>query len=269
MSDFVTSFIPGTDSLPSVSDVLGNLIGSDPVSVAKNVGSVASTVGGLTGSTSGSGTPTANSGSANTTSGTSGTGSSAFQFAPLKANVVSGNSSGINLGDTEASVPMINSPTTAFQPNPDAQVTLATGGSVDFTPHVVQGNPNFNLGTISPRFHDMTDLIPNFAEGGSADGGPENVPRFFSEGGLQNTYVKGDGDGTSDSVPAMLANGEFVIPADVVSALGNGSNDSGSKVLDSFLQTVRDHKQQHDPKELPPDSKGPLGYLHIAELRIK
>jgi hypothetical protein len=73
--------------------------------------------------------------------------------------------------------------------------------------------------------------------------------------------VQGDGDGTSDDVPAMLANGEFVIPADVVSSLGNGSNDSGAKVLDHFLETIRSHKQAHDPKHLPPDSKGALAYL--------
>ena len=86
---------------------------------------------------------------------------------------------------------------------------------------------------------------------------------------LKNTYVKGDGDGTSDSVPAMLANGEFVIPADVVSALGNGSNDSGSKVLDEFLTTIRSHKQKHAPNKLPPDSKGALSYLSEAKNKVK
>jgi hypothetical protein len=67
----------------------------------------------------------------------------------------------------------------------------------------------------------------------------------------------------------MLANGEFVIPADVVSSLGNGSNDSGSKVLDSFLETIRSHKQKHDAKHLPPDSKGPLAYLLEAHKKVK
>jgi len=97
----------------------------------------------------------------------------------------------------------------------------------------------------------------HFAEGG-------HTPEFFSEGGIKHRYVQGEGDGTSDSVPAMLANGEFVIPADIVSALGNGSNNSGASVLDQFLETIRTHKQEHDPKELPPDSKGPLEYLNIS-----
>jgi hypothetical protein len=110
--------------------------------------------------------------------------------------------------------------------------------------------------------------VLNKAAGGAIPAG--HNPQFFSEGGLgslDNKYVKGDGDGTSDSVPAMLANGEFVIPADVVSALGNGSNDAGASVLDQFLNTIRTHKQKHNAKNLPPDSKGPLAYLLEAKKR--
>ena len=97
-------------------------------------------------------------------------------------------------------------------------------------------------------------------------------PQFFSEGGLNsinNRYVTGQGDGTSDSIPAMLANGEFVIPADVVASLGNGSNDSGAKVLDEFLKTIREHKRKADARHLPPDSKGALGYLLQAKQKAR
>jgi hypothetical protein len=99
----------------------------------------------------------------------------------------------------------------------------------------------------------------------------EHKPRFYSEGGasMAHRYVKGDGDGTSDSVPAMLANGEFVIPADVVSNLGNGSNDSGAKILDEFLRVIREHKRKADAKHLPPDSKGPLSYLTDAKRKAR
>lgn len=109
-------------------------------------------------------------------------------------------------------------------------------------------------------------LTPQYAEGGLADHNPE----FYSEGGtsIANRYVKGDGDGTSDSVPAMLASGEFVIPADVVSGLGNGDNDAGAKVLDQFMQVIRQHKRSADPSELPPDSAGPLSYLSEAQKKV-
>jgi hypothetical protein len=110
--------------------------------------------------------------------------------------------------------------------------------------------------------------VPGKAEGGSI---PGHNPEFYSEGGLssmENRYVEGEGDGTSDEVPAMLANGEFVIPADVVSKLGNGSNEAGAGVLDQFLVEIRKHAHSNGEK-LPPDSKGPLGYLLDAKRKVK
>lgn len=155
------------------------------------------------------------------------------------------------------------------------KVTDALDGFIDKTtedvfryirPGIMRGNTNYNLPGYP--FGELYRL--GLAEGGSTT--MEHKPEFFSEGGLNslgNTYVSGKGDGTSDSIPAMLANGEFVIPADVVSSLGNGSNDSGAKILDEFLKTIRAHKRKADPKKLPPDSKGPLGYLLEAKKRAK
>ena len=46
--------------------------------------------------------------------------------------------------------------------------------------------------------------------------------------------------GTIDGVrPARLADGEFVVPADVVSHLGNGSTDAGAKHLYSMMDRIR------------------------------
>ena len=125
--------------------------------------------------------------------------------------------------------------------------------------------------TKSQISYILTGLPPvqGHAEGGEIDGEEEeHNATFFSPGGLANTYVQGDGDGTSDSVKAMLANGEFVIPADVVSDLGNGSNEAGASVLDQFLKSIRAHKQSNGVK-LPPDSKGPLAYLTDATRKVK
>jgi len=163
--------------------------------------------------------------------------------------------------------------------------TTAPTDSGFLTPTFSKGNTDFTLSDNSvnaPATQPYTAPIsqglmapvaaPQLATGGLVDVDgqeQEHVPEFYSEGGLQHRYVQGDGDGTSDDVPAMLANGEFVIPADVVSSLGNGSNDSGSKVLDNFLETIREHKQKHDAKHLPPDSKGPLAYLLEAHKKVK
>jgi large subunit ribosomal protein L22 len=59
--------------------------------------------------------------------------------------------------------------------------------------------------------------------------------------------LKGPGDGMSDNIPATiagkqparLADGEFVVPADVVSHLGNGSTDAGAKQLYAMMNRVR------------------------------
>ena len=66
----------------------------------------------------------------------------------------------------------------------------------------------------------------------------------YSDGGRM---LKGPGDGMSDSIPATinnkqparLANEEFVIPADVVSHLGNGSSDAGAKQLYKMMDKIR------------------------------
>jgi hypothetical protein len=79
--------------------------------------------------------------------------------------------------------------------------------------------------------------------------GPANEPRT----------INGAGDGMSDSVPATiegvqearLADGEFVIPADVVADLGNGSSNAGSKKLYAMMDRVR--KARHGTTRQPPE----------------
>jgi hypothetical protein len=79
--------------------------------------------------------------------------------------------------------------------------------------------------------------------------GPTGAPRD----------VTGTGDGMSDSVPASiegvqearLADGEFVIPADVVADIGNGSSDAGSKKLYDMMDRIR--KARHGTTEQPPE----------------
>jgi hypothetical protein len=79
----------------------------------------------------------------------------------------------------------------------------------------------------------------------AAQGGLMGLHTYAAGGRL----LRGPGDGMSDSIPAVikgarpqraaLADGEFVIPADVVSHLGNGSTEAGSKHLYSMMDKVR------------------------------
>jgi hypothetical protein len=68
----------------------------------------------------------------------------------------------------------------------------------------------------------------------------------------QGAAVNGPGDGQSDDIPAMLADGEYVIDAELVSMLGNGSNKAGAQYLDRFRQSVREHKRSAPLDKIPP-----------------
>ena len=84
----------------------------------------------------------------------------------------------------------------------------------------------------------------------------------------QGDAVTGPGDGQSDDIPAMLADGEFVIPADVVSALGNGSTKAGSDKLYDMMHNIRRTHRAGDHKDLPtPAKKSPLDYIKTKSRR--
>ena len=95
------------------------------------------------------------------------------------------------------------------------------------------------LPQITPTSSAQGGLLSSYAGGGgiSSLGG-------YSDGGRM---LKGPGDGMSDSIPATiadkrparLADNEFVVPADVVSHLGNGSSDAGAKKLYAMMDKVR------------------------------
>lgn len=78
--------------------------------------------------------------------------------------------------------------------------------------------------------------MPQFAQGGLA-----SLPQ------TRGYYLGGATDGMADEIPATIENtepaalsdGEFVIPADVVSHLGNGNSDAGAKMLYSMMDRIR------------------------------
>ena len=114
--------------------------------------------------------------------------------------------------------------------------------------------PNPNPLVLPPTSATMTD--PNkfqttpvatpmpFAQGGII---PAKGIAGLSHGGNPGGYLDGPGDGMSDSIhatigdkqPAKLADGEFVMPADVVSHIGNGSSKAGAQKLYSMMDRIR------------------------------
>jgi hypothetical protein len=85
--------------------------------------------------------------------------------------------------------------------------------------------------------------------------GPMSQGIAFAKGGISHLgdysdggrLLKGPGDGVSDSIPAMIANkrparladGEFVVPARIVSELGNGSTEAGARKLYAMMARVQ------------------------------
>ena len=105
-------------------------------------------------------------------------------------------------------------------------------------------------GPLSRFSYNPDTYVPSIASGGLMDTEPA---RRFMGGGHLGSYsdggrlLKGPGDGMSDSIPgqigakqpARLADGEFVVPADVVSGIGNGSTDAGARKLYAMMDKVR------------------------------
>ena len=81
----------------------------------------------------------------------------------------------------------------------------------------------------------------------------------YAEGGFA---VKGAGDGREDKIPALLSDGEYVIDAETVALLGNGSNKAGADMLDQFRVNVRKHKGRDLARgEFSKNAKRPERYL--------
>ena len=92
-----------------------------------------------------------------------------------------------------------------------------------------------------------------------------NVP--ITQGRLnfrQGASVHGPGDGQSDDIPAMLADGEYVIDAETVAQIGNGSTKAGAQALDKFRENIRMHKRSAPVNKIPPKTKALTSYLKGA-----
>jgi hypothetical protein len=148
---------------------------------------------------------------------------------------------------------------------PTGALQKASGGVVAASNHYSYGKPVDPMEVMDVR---QPPVSPNpdtqaVRNGGSMHPkGPLGVPmkdgrHDYREGAA----VNGPGDGQSDDIPAMLADGEYVIDAELVSMLGNGSNKAGAQYLDKFRQAVREHKRSAPLDKIPPKTKSPLAYM--------
>jgi hypothetical protein len=127
-------------------------------------------------------------------------------------------------------------------------VTSSTpGGGVD--PNAGEGgvggvgNVGGNFGDTSPDSIANGGMVGRYAQGGLGSLGG------YSDGGR---LLRGPGDGVSDSIPATvggrqparLADGEFVVPARIVSELGNGSTEAGARALYKMMDRIQANRRK-------------------------
>ena len=131
----------------------------------------------------------------------------------------------------------------ASEPIEYADYSPMRGGNRKFVSEMVQEPTEYGLGQFDQNYDQFgNEYNFGFAKGGVAKRGRKRKQRLVG-----GKLVSGKGDGMSDSIranisgdqEARLTDGEFVIPADVVSHLGNGSTDAGSKRLYDMMAKVR------------------------------
>ena len=90
-------------------------------------------------------------------------------------------------------------------------------------------------------------------------------PPKLAQGGALSAvarFAQGAGSGRADTIDAKLSDGEYVIDAETVAMLGDGSNKEGAKRLDAMRGKIRSHKGKVLAKgKFSPNAKSPLSYL--------
>ena len=118
-------------------------------------------------------------------------------------------------------------------------------------------SPEIALGLFVAKYGEeaLEDLIERVSDG------EFDEPR-------EDNMIEGEGDGMDDKVPAtlegeqdvMLSDGEFVVPADVVSGIGNGSSDAGARELEDMMTRVRQLRtgKKEQPEQVPQEMMLPV-----------
>ena len=148
-------------------------------------------------------------------------------------------------------------------------VVADTSGPASGVVNLLPAIPDFTGDTLKEAASRYIDVSDNYMTPYSQNAGTGRGS--YAAGGIaklrEGKYLAGATDGMADKIPAeidqvqpaALSDGEYVIPADVVSHLGNGNSDAGAEVLDEFLTKVRKSRtgngeqgKQIDPNKLLP-----------------
>lgn len=87
----------------------------------------------------------------------------------------------------------------------------------------------------------------------------------YARGGALARYARGTGSGRADTINAKLSDGEYVIDAETVAMLGDGSGAEGARRLNQMRHQIRQHKGKALAEgKFSPDAKSPLEYMKGA-----
>lgn len=129
----------------------------------------------------------------------------------------------------------------------DPDYNMDVGGLASFSDGYAEGGETGLDALAKKRKSLKGDPYYKFAQDRRDSSMQASLDQNFAAGGLPPRFLSGGGDGMSDSIKAnidgrqeaRLADGEFVVPADVVSHLGNGSSKAGAKKLYSMMDKIR------------------------------
>ena len=136
----------------------------------------------------------------------------------------------------------------AFNPNLKTVQSMLAAAPTTEVPFKLSGLKHLKQGiSKAPR------AVSEYAQGGLptkyAKAAPKgHNPEFIT--GLTGFYAQGKGTGQSDDIPAMLHDGDYVIDADAVAALGDGSSKAGAQALSQFQSKVP-HKMSSGGQAVP------------------
>lgn len=132
------------------------------------------------------------------------------------------------------------------------------------TGYYAQGGGTGQSDDISAMLHDGDYVIDADAVSALGDGsskaGAEALAKFQAR-----FPHKDDGPSQGRPVAAKIADGEYVFPAAFVTALGEGDNKRGAKLLDAMRKELRLHKRSAPTSKIPPKAESPLDYLMMAK----
>lgn len=154
-----------------------------------------------------------------------------------------------------------------ISPTPQGDVPAYADMGQNFGSERRYFNPSYSAVTPSPVMMPTTQMPVMAAAGGTVEDMSmrnqaqmmmANGGQMYAAGGISHLgdysdggrLLRGPGDGVSDSIPATIANkrparladGEFVVPARIVSELGNGSTEAGARKLYAMMDRVQQRR---------------------------